>query len=174
MIRLVLGGERSGKSALGLDLLQQGPGPRAMVVTGQALDMEFRQRIQAHRLDRPAEIPVHEVRADLPQRIDHLLSSNTAAALLVDSLDFWLFHCLEHNPENLEQHTQSLVDVLSQVGNAHVTLVSCEVGLGPLAADKAARDFVREMGALNQMVAAVSQEVLLVVAGQPLQLKAAH
>ena len=46
MIRLLLGGTRSGKSALGEALLLAGPAPHRVIATGRALDFAFRERIQ--------------------------------------------------------------------------------------------------------------------------------
>ena len=50
-------------------------------------------------------------------------------------------------------------------------LVSAEVGLGVVPATRAGRLFRDELGALNAAVAAVCDEVLLLVAGLPLRLK---
>jgi adenosylcobinamide kinase / adenosylcobinamide-phosphate guanylyltransferase len=50
-------------------------------------------------------------------------------------------------------------------------LVSAEVGLGVVPPTRAGRLFRDELGALNAAVAAVCDEVLLLVAGLPLRLK---
>ena len=52
-----------------------------------------------------------------------------------------------------------------------VVLVSAEVGLGVVPATRAGRLFRDELGALNADLAAVCDEVLLLVAGLPLRLK---
>ncbi len=52
-----------------------------------------------------------------------------------------------------------------------VVLVSAEVGLGVVPATRAGRLFRDELGALNAELAAVCDEVLLLVAGLPLRLK---
>ena len=51
-----------------------------------------------------------------------------------------------------------------------VVLVSAEVGLGVVPATRAGRLFRDELGALNADLAAVCDEVLLLVAGLPLRL----
>ena len=51
--------------------------------------------------------------------------------LLVDSLDFWLFSCSEL--ANGEQIVGEVVRLLSEWKGPDLILVSCEVGLGPLA-----------------------------------------
>lgn len=171
MIRLYLGGERSGKSDLALERFMAGPGSGIMLATGRPLDMEFRERVMAHRLARPADIPMAEAGADLPEKILDLAGQGRAK-ILVDSLDFWLFTCLEHGAD-ADERRQAFIRALEQARDLDVTLVSCEVGLGPVAADALTRRFVRRMGGLNRAVAAVCDEVWLVVAGQALALKTA-
>ena len=60
MIRLLLGGVRSGKSALAERLLLAGQAPRRVLATGRALDFTFRERIAAHKRARPAGVAVIE------------------------------------------------------------------------------------------------------------------
>ena len=56
-------------------------------------------------------------------------------------------------------------------GPGRVVLVSAEVGLGVVPATRAGRLFRDELGALNADLAAVCDEVLLLVAGLPMRLK---
>jgi adenosylcobinamide kinase (EC 2.7.1.156) len=65
MIDLVLGGNKSGKSDYGLDLLCRGPRPWTLVATGKSRDLAFREQIRAHRQSRDAGIVVREVDTDL-------------------------------------------------------------------------------------------------------------
>lgn len=164
MIRLFLGGERSGKSALAQAVFLADPGPHLAVVTGKALDAAFRAQISAHRQARPPEVRVAEAARDLPEVLAAGLA--LARAVLVDSLDFWLFACSGQE----EERVAALLAALDHAGDAAVTLVSCEVGLGPIAADPATRSFVRSLGALNQAVAARADQAVLAVAGLPLRL----
>ena len=52
-----------------------------------------------------------------------------------------------------------------------VILVGNEIGLGVIPMGRETRDFVDELGRLNQEVAAVCARVTLMVAGLPLTLK---
>jgi len=168
MIRLFLGGERSGKSALAQRAFLADPGPHLVLATGQARDPGFRAQILAHRRSRPAEVRVAEAGADLPEVLSRGLA--TCRAVLVDSLDFWLYACRGREPER----TAALLDALAGAGEAAVTLVSCEVGLGPVAADGATRAFVRSLGGLNQALAGRADRVFLAVAGRALPLPPAE
>ncbi|BCS87935.1 bifunctional adenosylcobinamide kinase/adenosylcobinamide-phosphate guanylyltransferase [Pseudodesulfovibrio sediminis] len=167
MIILVLGGNKSGKSDFALDLLADAPDPGVFIATGKAKDLEFREQIRQHRTNRASEIEVIEVSEDLPQtlRQDKL----PFPSVLVDSLDYWLFACREAGQE--AEKLQEFMEVLENWGDGTLILVSCETGLGPLPAGSAVRAFVRSLGALNQRIAVVADQVFLVAAGLPLTLK---
>lgn len=167
MITLILGGNKSGKSAFALRLLADAPGPHLFLPTGKAMDMAFRDQIMDHKRERTPQTRVLETGADLPESIDQATVGFGSA--LVDSLDFWLFSCFDGMLQ--EEKTAALVATLSHWSGPELFLVSCEAGLGPIAADSETRRFIRALGALNQAVAAVADKVYLVAAGLPLQLK---
>lgn len=167
MIRLYLGGERSGKSALAERAFLADPGPHLVLATAQAQDPGFRAQVLAHRQARPATLRVAEAGRDLPEVLARGLTSSRA--VLVDGLDFWLFACRER-PGLVEERVAALLAVLDSVREAAVTLVSCEVGLGPVPADRATRAFVRGLGGLNQALAGRADAVFLAVAGRALPL----
>ncbi|WP_449241815.1 bifunctional adenosylcobinamide kinase/adenosylcobinamide-phosphate guanylyltransferase [Desulfovibrio sp.] len=168
MITLILGGNKSGKSAYALDLMKNMDGSGLLLATGRARDLSFRRQILAHRESRDPDIPVTEVGTDLPERMIRAKSEHPS--VLVDSLDFWLFACRE---EGLDR-VPALLDVLDGWHGGNLILVSCEIGLGPLPAGAEARTFVRELGGLNQKVAALADTVIITVAGLPLTLKKAE
>lgn len=167
MITLVLGGNKSGKSDFALDLLAQSPSPPLFIATGKALDMEFRSQIRRHRQTRSSEIEVMEVDRDLPHTLRQV--SLQFPSVLVDSLDYWLFACRETGRE--QDKVSEFLEVLKEWKNSNLILVSCEVGLGPLPGGSGVRAFIRSLGALNQSVAKVADQVFLVAAGLPLTLK---
>jgi adenosylcobinamide kinase / adenosylcobinamide-phosphate guanylyltransferase len=167
MITLVLGGNKSGKSDFALDLLAQSATPGLFVATGKARDMEFREQIRLHRQSRGPNIEVAEVAEGLPQSLQKAKLS--FPAVLVDSLDYWLFACREAGCEPVK--VEEFLEVLDNWGSTDLILVSCETGLGPLPAGSAVRAFVRSLGALNQAVAVRADQAFLVAAGLPLTLK---
>ncbi len=165
-LTLVLGGEKSGKSDHALGLLARESGPVLFVATGQALDPGFRAQIEAHRRERGPDVPVREVTTDLPEALAG--AAGRYAAVLVDSLDFWLYACMAAG--NLDQRSAALLAALDGMGPTRVIIVSCETGLGPVAPTAEVRAFVRALGALNRELARRSAEAVLVVAGRPLRL----
>lgn len=167
MITLILGGEKSGKSALALNLLQLSRGPCLFVGTAAARDMEMRRRINAHRALRPAHIPARESDLDLAGVLRE--EAPRQGTILVDSLDFWLFSCIQADQERSRK--KDLLEALGSGLPSGMILVSLEAGLGPIQADSCTRAFVRSLGLFNQELAWLAGEVYLVVAGQPLRLK---
>ncbi len=172
MIRLILGGDKSGKSAHAMALFSAAPPPWRVAAMGLALDFEFRDQIAAHRLARPADIPVIEPGLDLPRFLSAELPHG--GSILVDSLDFWLFSCA--GADVADEKVRELMGILADYaapGAPECILVSVEAGLGPLAADAASRRVLRRLAALNQAVAALAADARLVVAGLPIRLKGA-
>lgn len=166
MITLILGGNKSGKSDLGLDFLLRGPKPAKIIVTGKALDFEFREQINRHRRERPEWIEVQETAASL----DALLPAyaKKSGTLLVDSLDFWFYSVHDRNADD---KIQTLLAPLASWAGPDLFFVSSEVGLGPLPAGRETRNFCRQLGDLHLRLARMSDRVYLTVAGYPLQVK---
>lgn len=172
MLRLILGGDKSGKSDHAMGLFLAAAAPLRMAAMGRALDFEFRAQIEAHRHKRPPRIPVTEPGLELPG----FLAAERAhgGAILVDSLDFWLFAASgEHVADAKVAELLAVLGACAGPDGPEIVLVSVEAGLGPLAADAASRTFLRRLAALNQAVAALAADVRLVVAGLPIRLKGA-
>lgn len=168
MIRLVLGGEKSGKSGLAYARFASLSGPRRVLAMGLAQDQAFRRQILDHRLARDPCLPVEEPGLALPESLARAAREKTA--VLVDSLDFWVFACMEAGLDRVDDLCRGLEGFQGATAPACL-LVSCEVGLGPLAGTALARRFVRALGGANQRLAALADEVALAVAGLELNLK---
>jgi adenosylcobinamide kinase/adenosylcobinamide-phosphate guanylyltransferase len=168
MIRLVLGGEKSGKSDLAYGLFLHAPGAGMVMAMGQARDASFRRQILEHRLRRDPSVPLVEPGTDLAGALARAHASGSN--VLVDSLDFWAFQTLSDSGVQADLLLQSLA-AFEAPASPECILVSCEVGLGPIAPSSLARRFARELGALNQRLAALASDVRMVVAGLPIRLK---
>ncbi len=165
---LVLGGTRSGKSRYAEDAARRLGGDRvAYLATARPGDPEMEARIAAHRRRRPAAWSTLEVGLDLAATV---ASAPAGHGLLVDSLSLWVATLLEAG----EPVGARWAEAEAAIGerDAPVILVSDEVGLGLVPASALGRRFRDELGALNQEVAAFADEVVLVVAGLPLTLRA--
>ena len=173
---LVTGGARSGKSSFAEQLMgKRSPEGALYVATAEALDDEMKDRIHQHQLDREranyrwdtAEWPV-----SLPEKI----ASCTASAVMIDCLTVWLSNELlaaEQEPDvlfRLERRIEELVSAVAAYQGL-IVMVTNEVGDGVVPAYKLGRIFRDAAGRLNQRMAAIAEEVYLVTAGIPIELK---
>jgi adenosyl cobinamide kinase/adenosyl cobinamide phosphate guanylyltransferase len=159
VIILVLGGARSGKSAFAERLVFRFPGPVTYVATMEVGDdPELADRVIAHQQRRPATWSTVEPGADLPGALSKL--SGTA---LVDSLGPWVAAAIPTD-------SGPLCAALAQRPGDTV-MVSEEVGLGVHPSSEAGRHFRDRLGLVNQAVADVADQVVLVVAGRGLTLQ---
>jgi len=163
---LVLGGARSGKSAVAEGLVAARPGPHVYIATAEAGDDEMAARIAAHRARRGPGWTTRQAPRDLFRA---LAETDGAGARLVDCLTLWVSNLLAAGTP-WEAAAGRLAEALPGQG-APVVLVSNEVGLGLVPETSLGRQFRDAQGRLNQMVAEVADEVVFVAAGLPLRLK---
>jgi adenosylcobinamide kinase / adenosylcobinamide-phosphate guanylyltransferase len=163
---LVTGGARSGKSALAERLaLQMGHDP-VYIATAEAKDAEMAARIAAHQARRGSGWRTVEAPHDL---VGALARTDGGAPRLVDCLTLWLSN-LMLSGQDWQAEAGALVEAIGQQASPLV-LVTNEVGAGIVPENALARSFRDAAGLLNQMAAAVVDEVYLTVAGLPLRLK---
>ena len=164
---LLVGGARSGKSRLALERAQALPGELIYVATGEALDAEMSKRIARHRAERGPRWRTVEAPLDLSDAIAR--ESREENVLVVDCLTLWLSNLIL-GERDVEAATATLLEVLER-RRGTVLLVSNEVGMGIVPENALARRFRDDAGRLNQAVAQVADEVLLVCAGLALRMK---
>ena len=174
---LLLGGARAGKSAYAMRLAQDGErasgGKVCFVATAQGLDEEMTKRIARHRAERPTNWRTIEE----PCQIDEALGqASEARIIIVDCLTLfvsnWLMrHEDEHECEQFVRRITRNFLELTRTCQQTVICVSNEVGLGIVPDTNLGRVFRDLLGRVNQDFAASADEVYLLVAGIPLQLK---
>jgi adenosylcobinamide kinase/adenosylcobinamide-phosphate guanylyltransferase len=179
---LVLGGARSGKSAFAERLLIEDEEVLyAATAPRYDGDAEWGERIARHRTRRPPTWQTVEL-GQAPAGLAELLLT-ADRTVLVDSLTLWLTAAMDlvgawddeawregTSRAALGQLVSDLVDAYSNSARS-VVVVSDEVGLSVVPESAGTRRFRDELGALNQALAAVADEVALVVAGIPVRLK---
>ena len=175
-IILVTGGARSGKSSFAERLMRKhAPDGCLYVATAEALDEEMKERISLHQAERDA-VSYNWSTAEWPLSLPEQLAQSKSSAILVDCLTVWLSNellAVEQEPDfstKLEQRIQSFIDAAAQYEGLLV-LVTNEVGSGVVPAYKLGRVFRDAAGRLNQRAAAAADEVYLVTAGIPIELK---
>jgi adenosylcobinamide kinase/adenosylcobinamide-phosphate guanylyltransferase len=167
---LILGGARSGKSRLALQLAGKKGAPRLFLATAEPGDAEMAARIEQHRRDRGAAWDTWEEPLDLAAAIQRAQANYRV--ILVDCLTLWLSNILMRGPSPADIE-RACDEVLEAAGRTIVPLilVSNEVGWGIVPDNPLARQFRDAAGGLHQRLAAEADLVLLCVAGLPLPLK---
>ncbi|MCL2523100.1 MAG: bifunctional adenosylcobinamide kinase/adenosylcobinamide-phosphate guanylyltransferase [Betaproteobacteria bacterium] len=181
MKQLIIGGARSGKSLLA-ERRAAASGRRVIyVATAEAGDDEMARRIAHHRARRPADWGLAEETLYLAARLRQLAAADTC--LLVDCLTLWLSNLLLTGRASAQAEAGDAVDcplLAGEIGAliaalpqlpGQLILISNEVGWGIVPMHPVSRLFADEQGRLNQRLAAVCDQVTLVAAGLPLELK---
>jgi adenosylcobinamide kinase/adenosylcobinamide-phosphate guanylyltransferase len=168
MKELILGGARSGKSALAQQRGKESNLQVVFIATAQPLDEEMAERIARHRQERPKTWQVVEEPLYLAAALQEHTTPNSL--LLVDCLTLWFSNLLVAGDDCLHREKAAFLNILpSLLGD--VILVSNEVGQGIVPNHETSRYFRDEMGTLHQQLAQICERVTLVVAGLPLILK---
>jgi adenosylcobinamide kinase / adenosylcobinamide-phosphate guanylyltransferase len=192
MRELILGGQKSGKSRLAEErarawLSQSSSRSAVLIATGLAHDEEMRQRIERHQADRLARLPALRC-VEEPVLLGAALraASNVQTLVVIDCLTMWLTNLLmpveqvlleEKEPIADERSAKCAIELIADLQDAldavrgPVVIVSNEIGLGVIPLGQGVRQFVDELGKLNQAVAALCDRVTLMAAGCALTLK---
>jgi adenosylcobinamide kinase/adenosylcobinamide-phosphate guanylyltransferase len=171
----VTGGARSGKSRFAEKRALEFGAPLGYLATAQTLDSEMDERVRRHRERRGAEWATIEEPVHLSQALARC--DGQYQAVLVDCLTLWLSNLLfkyEGSAENCEERIREDLQRLKSTLQGMVTpviLVSNEVGMGIVPDNALARMFRDIAGEANQFLAAVADEVHVVISGIPLKLK---
>ncbi len=181
MKEMIIGGARSGKSALAQQRARQSGLAVVYLATARADDAEMARRVAHHRAHRPA----HWASVEEPLQLAAALRRHAApeTCILVDCLTLWLSNLFfagraaaqaeAGEPIDcplLAAETAALLECLPGLPG-RLILVSNEVGCGIVPINAVARAFADEQGRLNQKVAAACDRVTLTAAGLPLELK---
>lgn len=167
---LVLGGIRSGKTAMAESMAAEQPGEVVYVATATAGDDEMAARIRRHQQARPDSWGLREE----PLGLAEVLTGEGAKAgppcLLIDCMSLWLSNLLHAGDEVLVEQKAAFLEAVAGYPGALV-IVSNEVGLGTIGMDPLTRRFCDQLGWLNQALAQRCDRVVMSVAGLPLVLK---
>lgn len=171
-LTFLIGGARSGKSTLAVQLGEHHGGAVHFIATAEPFDDDLRERVERHRAERPPSWTTAEVPVELPAAI---ADAPPEAFVIVDCLTVWLANLLVHviDPQRRARYEHDMVAALREraATKSPVVVVSNEVGLGIHPDTPIGRDYRDELGRLNQLVAAAADTSLLMVAGRALRLE---
>ena len=177
---LIIGGARGGKSRFAQELARKTGESVLFVATAEAGDEEMRRRIEKHRKSRPASWRTLEATSDLASRIGR--ETGGEGVVLIDCITLLVSNILgEYGGPDNEQieglieekvtaEIRELIECINQT-DARFIIVSNEVGLGLVPANRMGRFYRDILGRANQLLAQHADEVYLMVCGLPMPLK---
>jgi adenosylcobinamide kinase/adenosylcobinamide-phosphate guanylyltransferase len=165
---LVLGGARSGKTALAERMAMRAGQYPAYLATAEALDDEMRERVRTHQEQRARSFATIEEPLALSRAIEEAAKHHDA--ILVDCLTLWITNMIMAET-NVASAVDELIETLNATTTSRVILVTNEVGLGIVPDNAMARMFRDLAGAAHQRIGEICDDVYFVVAGLPMVLK---
>ena len=149
------------------------------VATAVAGDEEMKQRIEEHQKLRPAAWSTLEVTTHIGSQIEQKIGR--AKVVIVDCITLLVNNIFDQSGEQIDApliekkvngEISELVECIKRV-DASFIIVTNEVGLGLVPANKVGRLYRDLLGKANQMLAELADEIYLMVAGLPVLIKPA-
>lgn len=186
-LTLLVGGARSGKSSLavelgrrfdaGVDRPESGAAPATLadlvggvvyIATATSGDDDMSDRIERHRAERPSHWWTVEETHDLGTALASVPSSCMA---IIDCLTMWTTNLLlDGEPDSSVEIAARAIAAQAASRPGPTIAISNEVGLGIHPASELGRHFRDLHGRINQLWSAAAQTTLFVVAGRALPL----
>jgi adenosylcobinamide kinase / adenosylcobinamide-phosphate guanylyltransferase len=168
-LTFLLGGARSGKSKLAVELAQAWDGPVTAIVTAEARDGEMAERIRLHRAARPAAWHTIEEPLDVET---WLAGVEPESAVILDCISLWIANLMDRGEgdEGVERRSEAAVRLATERESPTIA-VSNEVGLGVVPVSELGRRYRDVLGRVNSQWAAAADEAAFVVAGRRLTLR---
>lgn len=173
---LITGGSRSGKSKFAENQAELLGGQVVYLATAEAGDSEMMERILKHQQRRSTDWVTVEAPLDVVGTLERF---QTGYTILVDCLTMYLSNLyfkyestvkIEELPQRIHKEIAHLAEVITSSA-ANLIIVTNEVGWGIVPDNPLARAFRDLAGLSNQQIAAVCDEVYLVVSGIPMKIK---
>jgi adenosylcobinamide kinase / adenosylcobinamide-phosphate guanylyltransferase len=160
-LTVLLGGARSGKSAMAVQLGRRHDGPVTMIATLVPDDDALVARVTRHRADRPSWPTIEE-----PHDLVGALGRADGLAI-VDCLTLWVSNLMLRGDDDDAIDEAAVVAAEAAVQRGQPTVViSNEVGLGVHPETELGLRYRDVLGRVNQRFAARADTSLLLVAGR--------
>jgi adenosylcobinamide kinase / adenosylcobinamide-phosphate guanylyltransferase len=166
---LLLGGARSGKSALAVRLAEAAGPSVTFIALAEARDEEMAERIRLHRAERPRSWETIEEPLDLDGTLARVRPD---AVVVIECLSLWVANVLERGDTDARVEQESRAAAERARAREGLTLVvSNEVGLGVVPPTPTGRRYRDVLGRVNATWASLADETVLLVAGRALRLE---
>ncbi|MCM1385786.1 MAG: bifunctional adenosylcobinamide kinase/adenosylcobinamide-phosphate guanylyltransferase [Bacillus sp. (in: Bacteria)] len=174
MMILIVGGSGSGKSAYAEKRVGEFPGKKYYLATMQISDEESRRKADRHR----------ELRKDKDFiTIEQPVEIQKALAQMAPGEKTVLLECMSNltanemfsgeKPQTKEQVVESVIAGIKilQKEITHLVIVSNNVFEDGIIYDETTMEYIEAMGAVNEKLAAIAEQVVEVMTGMPVMLK---
>ena len=164
---LLIGGARSGKSALAIQIARKWGGPVTFIATAEARDDEMAARIAQHRGERDDAWTTLEEPIEIAAAISRAPSEDL---VILDCLTLWVSNLFDRGIErDGEARARDACAILSRRETPSLVITN-EVGSGIVPDNTLARAYRDLLGSINAIFAADSK-VLFVSAGHVMPLR---
>ena len=164
----LLGGARSGKSSLAVEIGHRHDGPVVFLATAPAIDADMEERIERHRAERPVNWTTVEAPIELH---DGLQGADDHTLVIIDCLTLWVSNLMyAGRSDDQVREAAASASALAATRSGLVVAVSNEVGMGIHPETQLGRRYRDLLGWVNQTWAAASTTSLLMVAGRAIEL----
>lgn len=166
-LTLLVGGARSGKSDLAVQIGARHEGPVTFIATAQRFDDDMTRRIDRHRAERPGW-PTVEATVELRRALTEVADDHL---VIIDCLTLWVSNMMleEWSEEAIDDYSAATAAVAS-ARSAPTVVVTNEVGLGIHPGNELGRQYRDLLGRVNRTWAEAAQTTLFLVAGRAVPL----
>jgi len=166
---LLIGGARSGKSALAGELAVKWGGPVTFIATAEARDDEMAARIARHRDERDETWTTIEEPIEIARTIAEVAAENL---VILDCLTLWASNLMDRGSDPRDGEARAREASSIAAARAHpVIVITNEVGSGIVPDNELARAYRDLLGSINSIFAADAKHVLFVSAGRVTPMK---
>ena len=174
---LIIGGARSGKSTYAQEIASKSGVSVLFVATAEAGDEDMKKRIEVHRKSRPAKWATLEATTNIGRQITENIGK--AQIVIIDCITLLVNNIFMQYDETTdtdlaEKEVMTEIDELTDCidrTDARFIIVTNEIGLGVVPADRVSRLYRDVLGRANQRLAQYADEVYLLTAGIPIAIK---
>jgi adenosylcobinamide kinase/adenosylcobinamide-phosphate guanylyltransferase len=167
-LTLLLGGARSGKSSLAVEIGRRHAGAVTFLATAPVIDgdSDLAERVARHRAERPSWPTIEE-----PLDVAGALACAGDDLVVLDCLTLWVSNLLHRGDSAAEIEALSAATASAAAARPGPTVaISNEVGLGVHPETDLGRHYRDVLGRVNQQWAAAADVALFLVAGKAIPL----
>lgn len=180
---LVTGGSRSGKSTFAESIAKKCEEDVLYIATSIPFDDEMKTRVKKHRMQRPSYWHTLEAYKDFDIHLKN--NENNKTTVLIDCITLMVSNLmLEENLDWENVSEDEVINIEKKIVNelekllgaikenvATLIMVTNEVGMGVIPANRLSRVFVDIAGRVNQKLSKEANEVYFCVSGIPVKIK---